>query len=101
MASGIKIVCKKVFGQFLITEKPYCTINDTQIEQLEWGKETFVPLPPNVPLKMTVQFPYSAYPDRACGLATISTQLNTDEIQTYEYTTPVVAYHSGKIKRKS
>jgi len=101
MPSGINITCKKIFGQLLIAEKPYCTINDAEKKQLEWGKETFIPLQPNVLIKITVQFPYSAYPNRACGLATITTQLQPDEIQTYEYRTPVVAYHAGTIKRKS
>jgi hypothetical protein len=100
MQSGIKIICKKVLGQVLITEKPYCIINDTETKQLERSKESFIPLQPNLPYKITIQFPYSAYPNNACGTASITTQLGPDEIQAYEYKTPFIVYHSGSIKRK-
>lgn len=85
----------------MITEKPYCTINDTERRQLEWGKETFIPLPPNVPHKIAIQFPYSEYPNKACGLALTTTQLNPDEVQFLEYKAPIVVYHPGNLKRIS
>ena len=44
MPTGINIICKKVFGQMLITQKPYCLINNAEKKELEWNKETFVPL---------------------------------------------------------
>jgi len=101
MESGIKITCKKPWAQFMITEKPYCLINETQTKQLEWNKELFIPLQPNTPNKITIQFPYAEYPSKPCGAASISVQLNPGETQIYEYKTPIVVYHSGNIKRKS
>ena len=101
MQSGIKVKCNKTFGQFMITEKPYCTINDAEKRQLEWGKETFIPLQPKVPHRIVIQFPYSEYPHRACGLASITALLNPDEVQSYEYKAPIIVYHSGKLMRIS
>ena len=40
MPTGINIICKKVFGQMLITQKPYCLINNSEKKELEWNKET-------------------------------------------------------------
>lgn len=98
MQSGIKIKCKKKFGQFLLTEKPYCVINDVETKQLEWNKEFFIPLEPDVPYKITVQFPYM---NKACGSASFSTEVKPNEIQVYEYKTPFLATSSGTIKRRS
>lgn len=98
MQSGIKIKCKKRFGQFLLTEKPYCILNDIETKQLEWGKETFIPLQPNLPYKITIQFPYL---NRATGVSSITTQVKPEEVQIYEYETPFVMTSEGSIKRKS
>jgi hypothetical protein len=98
MQCGIKIKCKKKFGQFLLTEKPYAIINDVETEELEWNKESFIPLQPNLPYKITIQFPYM---NRATGKASLTTQLRPDEIQSYEYKTPLLITSDGSIKRKS
>ena len=98
MQSGIKIKCKKKFGQFLLTEKPYCIINDIETTQLEWNKEIYIPLQPNLPYKITIQFPYL---NRATGTASFTIQLKPDEIQEYEYKTPFLMTSAGSIKRKS
>jgi len=99
MESGIKIKCKKRFGQFLITQKPYCVIDDLETKQLEWNTEAFIPLQPNRLIKITVQFPYMN--NKTCGSATVTTQLGPGEVQVYEYTTPSTMLSSGKIERKS
>jgi len=99
MECGIKIECKKRFGQFLITNKPYCVIDDAETKELEWNEEIFIPLQPNRPYKITVQFPYMS--SKACGPATITAQLNPNEIQVYKYTTPSTMLSAGKIERKS
>lgn len=97
MESGIKIKCKKRFGQFLITAKPYAIINDVQ-KELEWDKELFIPLEPNVPYKITIQFRYMG---TAAGVASISTEIKLGETQVYEYKTPHVMTSGGSIERKS
>jgi len=98
MQCGIKIKCKKKFGQFLLTEKPYAIINDVETKQLEWNKDFFIPLQPNLPYKITIQFPYMS---GARGTVSFNTQVKPDEVQTYEYKTPFLATSGGMIKRKS
>jgi len=100
MPSGIKIKCKKKFGQFLLTERPYCIINDVETVQLSWDEEIFIPLQPNLPYKITIQIPYAPMKNPV-GITSIVTQVKHDEVQEYEYTTPFIATSSGKIKRKS
>ena len=39
MECGIKIKCKKRFGQFLITGKPYIIFNDNEKIELKWNEE--------------------------------------------------------------
>ncbi len=97
MECGIKIKCKKRFGQFLATEKPYVIINDVETKKLEWNKELFIPLQPKLPYKITVQFPYMG---RATGPASFTTQVEPNEIQSYEYKTPFLMTSDGSIKRK-
>lgn len=98
MECGIKIKCKKKFGQFLATEKPYALINDVETKQLKWNKEVFIPLQPNLPYKITVQFPYM---NRPTAPASFTTQIKPNEIQSYEYKTPLFMTSDGSIKRKS
>jgi hypothetical protein len=98
MSSGIRIKCKKGFGQFLITEKPYAIINDVETKELGWNKEFFIPLQPDLPYKITIQFPYMSRPT---GMVSFTTQLRPDEAQSYEYKTPFVATSEGSIERKS
>jgi len=98
MQSGIKIKCKKRFGQFMITAKPQCVINDAETKQLEWNQELFIPLEPNIPYNITIQFPYMG---GTKGKASLNIQLKPDEIQVYEYTTPQIMTSPGEIKRKA
>lgn len=97
MQSGIKIKCKKLFGQFLITGKPVCIVNDGEPEKLEWNKEFLISLEPNLPYKISIQFPYM---NRICGLASVALQVNHDEIQGYEYHTPLTITQPETIQRK-
>jgi len=97
MQSGIRIKCKKRFGQFLITEKPVCMVNDGEPEKLEWNREFLISLEPNCPYKIAIQFPYM---NRTCGLASVAVQVSPDEVQGYEYHTPLVTTVAGTIERK-
>ena len=98
MECGINIKCKKRFGQFLATEKPYVIMNDTKTWKLAWNKEFFIPLQPNLPYKFTVQFPYLG---NATGPASFVTQVGPNETQSYEYQTPFLMTSKGSIKRKT
>jgi hypothetical protein len=97
MQSGIRIKCKKRFGQFMITAKPQCVINDAETKQLEWNQELFIPLEPNIPYNIAIQFPYMG---GTTGKASFNTQLKLDEVQVYEYITPHVMTSPGKVERK-
>ena len=97
MEPGIKIKCKKMFGQFLLTEKPVCIVNEGEPEKLEWNKEFFISLQPNFPYKVTIQFPYMG---RICGVASVAVQVSPDEIQGYEYHTPPLMTQAGTLERK-
>lgn len=96
MPTGINIICKKVFGQMLITHKPVCLINNAEQKELAWNKETFIPLQPGIDYQITVQFPYLG---KGCGTAKFVVKLQPDEVQTYRYKTPMVVTSNGKIKR--
>jgi hypothetical protein len=96
--SGIKIKCKKLFEQFLLTQKPNIVINDGTPEQLDWNKEFFIELQPMVPYKITIQFPYM---NAMRGAASIAVQVSPNETQSYEYHTPGLMTQPGTISRKS
>ena len=98
MESGIKIKCKKLFGQFLLTEKPMCAVNDGEPQKLEWNKEFLISLQPNLPYKISIQFPYMG---RVCGVASTAVQVTPGEIQKYEYRTPALMTLPGTIERKN
>ena len=97
MDPGIKIKCKKSFGQFLLTEKPECIVNDGKPEKLDWNKEFFISLQPNLPYKIAIQFPYM---NKICGTASIALQITPNEVQEYEYHTPFLMTLPGTIQRK-
>ena len=98
MECGIKIKCKKRFGQWMVTGKPYAIINDDEKIEMKWKKEFFIPLQPNRPYKISIQFPYMK---RTTGTVSFNTQVKPDEIQVYEYKTPRVMTSGGSITRKS
>jgi hypothetical protein len=55
--TGIDVVCKKIFGQWLITNKPFCIINGTEKKYLSWDVN-FIPLEPNRANQIKIGFPY-------------------------------------------
>ncbi|UCF09115.1 MAG: hypothetical protein JSW28_05405 [Thermoplasmata archaeon] len=98
MYTGVSIVCKRRAGQFLITERPYCVINGMETRPLAWDQSTFVPLVPNYPYQLSVQFPYMG---KACGVATFTVTLRPGEAQLFEYKTPFVIFSQGSVKKKA
>jgi len=96
MTTGVSILCERVFGQFLITEKPYCLINNAEKKELDWKNETFIELQPNVDYQLIVQYPYLG---KGCGPVKFIVKLQPNEIQTYRYKTPLFVTSKGKITR--
>jgi hypothetical protein len=95
MNTGMYILCNKKFGQFLLTENPYCIING-ESRWLGWGMYIYVPLQPNVQYYFSIQFPYIG---RACGIASMVITLREGEIHYYEYQTPFIVYSPGSLYR--
>lgn len=95
MKEGIRLLCKKKLGQFLLTEKPYCIINEVETKKLQWGQWNFIPLVPNMPYQIRIQFPYMG---KACCPATINITLNPGEIVKYKYSVPFIVTSPGIIK---
>jgi len=58
MTGGVKIICKKKFGQFLITEQPRCVVNAVEEHELKWNSYTLIKLVPDMPYQITIYFPY-------------------------------------------
>lgn len=96
-SSGVLLKCKKIFGQFLLTEKPMVKVNGGKDEQLEWNKEFLISLQPDIPYTISVQFPYLG---RLCGTASFDVKVTNGEIQKFEYTTPPLMTIGGTIERK-
>jgi len=93
--SGILLKCKKIFGQFLLTENPLCTINDEKTGELKWNTEFIISLEPETPYKITIRFPYLG---SFCGTTSFCVKVKKGEIQKYEYTTPFFATNAGTIE---
>lgn len=98
MSSAIAIKCKKSPLQWLITQQPYCIVNSVNKVELKWGKETEVPLEPNLPYQIRVEFPYMGKP---CMPANIVVNLKDGERHEYLYSTAsnLTVFSDGKMKR--
>ncbi len=96
MPTGVKITCRKRFGQFLITDQPSLVVGPTDVISLRWGTPVFVPLSAGLRHPLVVQFPYMRKP---CGVAELAVELREGEVQAFDYKTPFVMYSSGQITR--
>lgn len=94
-STGINVVCKKVFGQWLITDSPFCIINNIEKRYLSWDV-TFIPLESNKTYGIRIGFPYMR---SETGVATFVVNLKPGEIQYYVYRTPLWMWQKGTIKR--
>ena len=56
--TGISIISKKIFGQFLIMSQPQIIVNGVITQNLRWNKEVFVPLSPGFQHQIEINFPY-------------------------------------------
>ena len=96
MMSGVNLICKKQFGQWLITNEPYCIINNLETRGLLWNQMIFTQLEPGVMYFFQIQFKYMGGP---CGVARLSIMVQPGEVQIYEYRTPWVIGSGGEIRR--
>ena len=96
MNSGVNILCKKLFGQFLLTNNPYCIINNIDVRELQWDHINFIPLMPNIPYSFLIQVNYMGGPMGGIGFSVF---VQPGEIQNLEYKTPFTIFSPGKIRR--
>ena len=96
MPTGVVIICKKRFGQWLLTNKPDCIINGTDFRELQWKTNNFIELAPNAPYHFTIEVEYMG---NTIGEATFYVNLQPGETQFFEYKTPFTVFESGKITR--
>jgi hypothetical protein len=96
MTTGIYIICRKITGQWLLRNNPYCLINNFEVRELMWDHPNFIPLINDVPYVFSIQFRYLG---GVCGTAGFSVVVRAGEVQTYEYETPFFAFSPGKIRR--
>jgi hypothetical protein len=96
LISGVNIICKKQFGQWLITNNPYCVINDLETRWLFWNRMSFIPLQPGVMYFFQIQFRYLG---GNIGVARFSVMVQPGEVQVFEYQSPWVIGTGGTIRR--
>lgn len=101
MAEGMTVLCKQGLSAWgnssLLMGQPYAVVNSADKVQLTWDKEVFIPLAPNMPYQVTVQWPHPV--KKACNVATLNLNVKGGEIQRFEYKVPASGIGSGKIKR--
>jgi hypothetical protein len=97
MAEGVSIVCKKGALQWMITEKPYCLVNEAETMPLAWKNEVFIPLQPNVAYRMKVAFPYLG--KKETMPAEFTATVKPGEISRFQYNTASTMFSKGKIKQ--
>ncbi len=93
---GISITCKKQFGQFLILKPPTIILNDSpnSFFELVWKQPCFIPIPPGVPTKITVQFHYLG---KARGAASAMVHVIPGQVAMFSYKTPMIIFSPGKL----
>lgn len=97
ISQGITIECKKPFGQFLVTNQPYCIINGEQKKPLKWKERVSVPLQPNKTYQISVKYPYIG---EECGVVNFKISVKEGEIKHLLYNAPKVVSSPGKIEKK-
>jgi len=96
MPTGVNILCVKSIFHFMVTEQPYCLINNVDKKELKWKKQIFIPLQPTKDYQITVIVPYFG---KSCGVIKIILNLNANEVQNYRYNPPMVLTSNGILKR--
>ena len=94
--TGVSIISKKIFGQFLITSQPEIFINGQFVQNLRWNKEVFVALKPGLKHQIEISFPYMLGPSAQANMAVV---LQQGEVMCFRYKTPLFITSPGKISR--
>ena len=94
--TGVSILSKKIFGQFLIMKQPQIIVNGQIVQNLSWNRDAFVPLIPGVQHQIEINFPYMFGP--ACR-ANMVVFLQPGEVQRFQYKTSLFVTSSGNISR--
>ena len=94
--TGVSILSKKTFGQFLIISQPQIFINGQFVQNLRWNKEVFVALEPGYKHQIEINFPYMLGPSAQANMAVV---LQQGEVMRFRYKTPIFVTSPGKISR--
>ena len=94
--TGVSILSKKIFGQFLIRSQPQIIVNGEIVQNLHWNMEVFVPLAPEFQHQIEINFPYMFGP--ACR-ANMIVLLQPGEVQRFRYKTSFFVFSSGNLSR--
>ena len=94
--TGVSILSKKIFGQFLITSQPQIIVNGEIVQNLRWNNEVFVPLAPGFQHQIEINFPYMTGP--ACR-ANMVVSLQPGEVHRFKYKTSLIVTSSGNLSR--
>tara|TARA_B100000945_G_scaffold39086_1_gene26261 strand:- start:199 stop:504 length:306 start_codon:yes stop_codon:yes gene_type:complete len=94
--TGISIISKKIFGQFLIMSQPQIIVNGFITQNLRWNKEVFVPLVPEFPHQIEINFPYILGPSCRAKMVVV---LQPGQVQRFRYKTSIFVTSSGNLSR--
>ena len=94
--TGISILSKKIFGQFLIISQPQIIVNGVITQNLRWNKEVFVPLSPGVQHQIEINFPYILGPSCRANMIVV---LQPGQVQRFRYKTSFFVTSSGNLSR--
>ena len=92
--TGISILSKKIFGQFLIISQPQIIVNGVITQNLRWNKEVFVPLSPVVQHQIEINFPYILGPSCRANMAVV---LQPGQVQRFRYKTSLFVTSPGNL----
>ncbi len=94
--TGISIISKKIFGQFLIISQPQIIVNGVITQNLRWNKEVFVPLSPGLQHQIEINFPYILGPSCRSNMVVV---LQPGQVQRFRYKTSLFVTSSGNLSR--
>ena len=94
--TGLMILSKKIFGQFLIMSQPQIIIDGQIIQQLRWNNDVFVPLTPGIQHHIEINFPYIMGPSCRAHMLVL---LQPGEDHHYRYKTAFFVTSTGNLTR--
>ena len=94
--TGISIISKKIFGQFLVISQPQIIVNGVITQNLRWNKEVFVPLSPGLQHQIEINFPYILGPSCRSNMVVV---LQPGQVQRFRYKTSLFVTSSGNLSQ--